>query len=132
MPDASTTPRSWADRAEEDFSIATHEMKRGSQAPFGGVCFHAQQCVEKYLKAVLLLHGVDFPKVHDLEALLALVPGSAKLTLTADDVLPLNRYSVEGRYPGNWEPISQKEAEEAVALMRRLRDAIRIALPGSS
>ena len=35
--------------------------------------FHAQQAIEKSLKAWLALLGVDFPKIHDLEELFALL-----------------------------------------------------------
>ena len=34
------------------------------------VGFHAQQAVEKAVKVVLMLEGVDFPKTHDLEYLI--------------------------------------------------------------
>jgi HEPN domain-containing protein len=34
------------------------------------VCFHLQQCIEKYLKARLNEAGIPFPKTHDLERLL--------------------------------------------------------------
>lgn len=37
-----------------------------------GIGFHAQQAVEKALKAVLAVRGVEFPYTHDLEALLEL------------------------------------------------------------
>jgi len=36
---------------------------------------------------------------------------------------------VEARYPGNWEPITQADAEEAVALARKVREAVRNHLP---
>jgi HEPN domain-containing protein len=36
------------------------------------IAFHAQQAVEKAVKALLVKHQVDFPKTHDLEELLAL------------------------------------------------------------
>jgi len=36
------------------------------------VGFHAQQAIEKALKVALTLNGVDFPKTHDLDFLLAL------------------------------------------------------------
>ena len=38
--------------------------------------FHAQQAVEKALKAWLSLVGVDYPRIHDLEELLALLESS--------------------------------------------------------
>jgi hypothetical protein len=44
----------------------------------GGVnwaaCFHAQQATEKALKALLVALGIDFPRSHALERLLALLP----------------------------------------------------------
>lgn len=36
------------------------------------VGFHAQQAVEKAVKAALTLGGIDFPKTHDLEYLITL------------------------------------------------------------
>ena len=29
-------------------------------------CFHAQQCVEKYMKAMLAVSGLPIPRTHDL------------------------------------------------------------------
>jgi hypothetical protein len=45
------------------------------------------------------------------------------------DVLPLNRYSVETRYPGSWDPITRAEAERAVGYARKVRDAVTAHLP---
>ena len=36
-------------------------------------CFHAQQAAEKALKAVMCLHGLEFRRTHDLEALAGLL-----------------------------------------------------------
>lgn len=44
------------------------------------VGFHAQQAVEKAVKAVLVLHGIEFPRTHDLDFL---------IDLASDDVLEL-------------------------------------------
>ena len=41
--------------------------KKGTR---GLVCFHLQQCLEKYLKARLVEAGLGFPRTHDLERLL--------------------------------------------------------------
>jgi HEPN domain-containing protein len=51
------------------------------------------------------------------------------LTLQVEQVQPLNRYSVEGRYPGDWEPIEFEEAAEALKMARRVREAVRSVLP---
>jgi HEPN domain-containing protein len=39
------------------------------------VGFHAQQTVEKSIKAVLVLNGIDFPRTHDLDFLVARAKG---------------------------------------------------------
>ena len=43
----------WVSRAEEDLTAAEYLLTMGEQCPFATVCFHAQQVVEKYLKALL-------------------------------------------------------------------------------
>jgi HEPN domain-containing protein len=58
-------PRAWAERAEEDFLLARTALRR-KQPLTSGVCFHAQQCAEKYMKALLISKDAEFPKTHDL------------------------------------------------------------------
>jgi hypothetical protein len=47
----------------------------------------------------------------------------------AAEVSEINRYAVEGRYPGDWEPIAREEAETAVAVARQVRQTARALLP---
>jgi HEPN domain-containing protein len=62
-------------------------------------CFHAQQAVEKALKAVLCLHGVGYRRTHDLEELAgALADIGAVVPASADDLRRLTPYAVEFRY----------------------------------
>jgi hypothetical protein len=73
--------RPWIYKAEEDYRAAlTLAQKRRDPVP-DNVCFSAQQCVEKYLKAFLVHHRKGFPKTHDLLELL-------KIALTVDPLLP--------------------------------------------
>lgn len=58
-------PLAWVTRAEEDFALAQAALRR-KQPLVSGACFHAQQCAEKYMKALLISKGADFPKTHDL------------------------------------------------------------------
>ena len=37
------------------------------------------------------------------------------------EVAPLNRYVIEGRYPGDWEPITVDEAERALEMAQAVR-----------
>ncbi len=53
----------------------------------------------------------------------------SSLDLKAEELIPLNRYAVEARYPGDWEPILRAEAEDAVATARKVRTTIRQYLP---
>ena len=121
--------RQWVEKAEEDLCTAEYTLTLEDDCPYGTVCFHAQQCSEKYLKALLALHAVPFPKIHDLLELLPLVPKALALGIRESDVAEVNRYAIEGRYPGEWEPIVRQDAEAAVEVARKVRDAARRHLP---
>ncbi len=60
----------WTAKAENNLKNAAHTLKLGEDCPTDTVCFHAQQCVEKYLKALLVCLRIDFPKAHDLSELI--------------------------------------------------------------
>ena len=55
--------------------------------------------------------------------------GCGGLRLGVERVQPLNRYSVEARYPGDWDPIDRDEAAEALNMARSVHEAVRTALP---
>ncbi|HEV8580939.1 MAG TPA: HEPN domain-containing protein [Thermoanaerobaculia bacterium] len=118
----------WVAKAENDLTNAAHTLKLGASCPTDTACFHAQQCVEKYLKALLVAEGTDFPKTHDLEALVDLCPAGLRPELSSEDLVRLTDYATGARYPG-WEQISLAAARRAVAAARRVRRAIRRALP---
>lgn len=120
--------REWLAKAENDLLAATHTLKLGRRCPTDTVCFHAQQCAEKYLKALLVFRGHDFPKTHDLEALAAYLGNGRNLGLSPDELANLKRYATVTRYPGA-ESISLAEARRAVAAAKRIRKAIRVLLP---
>ncbi len=114
----------WTEKAEHDFMAAEHAMELAQEGLTDIVCFHCQQCAEKYLKAFLLYRGVAFPRTHDLRLLLDLVPAEVPLGLRREQVVPLNRYVIEGRYPGDWEPITVAEAQNALEMAQMVRQAI--------
>lgn len=119
----------WVDKAEHDLRAAEHLLQFQEGGLTDIVCFHCQQCAEKYLKALLVALGVRFPKTHDLRLLLDLMPENVLLDLQRTRVVPLNRYVIEGRYPGDWEPITAEEAQEALAMAQEVREAARAKLP---
>lgn len=124
-PESLEVAHQWIEKAEHDLRNAEHTLTLEEDCPFDTVCFHAQQCAEKYLKALLVSQSLDFPRTHDLRLLVQLVLSRISLALNIPDVLKLNRYSIESRYPGEWDPIARSDCEEAVAIARRVRETAR-------
>jgi len=124
--------RQWVQKAENDLKNAAHTLKLGQDCPTDTVCFHAQQCVEKYIKALLVLRGVEFARIHHINALLALLPARVRPDLTPEEQERLTDYAVSARYPGDYEPIPLAEARQAVQIARRVRRQIRKWLPKES
>lgn len=118
----------WLAKAENDLTTAAHTLKLGASCPTDMVCFHAQQCVEKYLKALLVMEGIDFPKTHDLKTMMALIPAELRPDLSFEEQLWLTDYATGARYPG-WEQISLAAARRAIAVARRVRKDVRRRLP---
>ncbi|MBI4762313.1 MAG: HEPN domain-containing protein [Chloroflexota bacterium] len=112
-------PRAWAEKAEEDFALAQTALKR--KKPFiTGACFHAQQCAEKYMKALLVSRKKGFPMTHDLLVLNDLC-SQAGIFLEIEPKLlnSLTDYAVRTRYPG--EGPTMEDAKEAMATARLVR-----------
>jgi len=128
-PDPATTVLPWVEKAERDWLAAKRLLALKEDGLLDAVCFHAQQCAEKYLKGLLVSLALHFPKTHDLEMLWGLLPRSTIPGLDLPEFLHLNRYTVEARYPGGWEPITRAEAARAVAAARKVRAAVRKRLP---
>jgi len=127
-PDLARSVAQWASKAEHDFRNAEYTLTLQEDCPFDTVCFHAQQCAEKYLKALLLQAGSEPPRTHDLRLLLQRLPADLAVLFRMEDMVELNRYSIEARYPGEWEEISRAEAERAVMLARAVGTAARLLL----
>ena len=119
---------SWVRKAEEDLATAEHLLRMGSECPFGIVCFHAQQCTEKYLKAKLVCLALEFPRTHDIKELFDLLPASVRPALAELLQERLTSYAVEARYPDETSA-DRTAAEQAVAIARQVREAVREGLP---
>ena len=122
-PEALRVARRWIDKADEDLTAAKRLIALDASLS-AVVCFHAQQAVEKLLKALLVFAGVPFARTHDVIQLVQLLPGDLVPPIALADLAPLNRYAVEARYPIGEEPISGEEAQAAIAVSRRVREAV--------
>ena len=84
------------------------------------ICFHAQQAVEKALKAVLLRKSIRFPAIHDIEELVQIGrQEGVQFPDWAEDLASLTPYAVETRYPGHWEDFNETEVNEALAIAQK-------------
>jgi len=119
----------WLEKAEGDWRVS-HRLLGDSEPHTEAIAFHAQQAVEKYLKALLTWRQVEFPKTHDIKRLLGLV-GSCDLALAEclTDAAELTTYAVEYRYPGENPPVTMNDATQAVVIADLVRDEIRGRLP---
>lgn len=119
----------WLKKAEDDWRLS-HRLAMDSESYAEATAFHAQQAVEKYLKAFLTWHQVEFPKTHDIKRLLKLAGAcDPSLMEKLPDAADLTAYAVEYRYPGEYPPVTTDDATSAVAVADRVRDQIRRRLP---
>ncbi|MBI5815677.1 MAG: HEPN domain-containing protein [Nitrospinae bacterium] len=111
--------RQWLAKAESD--IRTVEILLPDAAcPRDVVCFHCQQYVEKLLKALLTLHGIEAPKTHNLRRLIQLaVSNVPELNDLIDDSDRLTEHGVTCRYPDDWREIGTEEMEQMIRLARK-------------
>lgn len=131
LPDIIREVRRWIEKAENDRRNAEYVLTMKHGCPTDTVCFHCQQCAEKYLKAALIFQGKPFPRSHDLN-LLANLLGEMPFQQLRNGMQRLNLYSSEPRYPGEWEPTSRAQAEQALEWAMEIRDAVRSLLPGEA
>lgn len=81
--------------------------------------FHAQQAVEKCLKAILIVRGVDLRRTHDLIELAGdIEEAGVALPCSAEVLLSLNPFAVELRYDDQVVPLLT--AEEATRIVTQV------------
>ena len=113
--------------AESDYGI----MKLGFQAltpdVYEPICFHAQQCIEKYLKAWLQEANIRPPRTHELNVLLNLiVPSHPEWRAWRTDFAEFKPHAVDVRYEKYFATVAQ--VEHAVRICTEVRTAIRAVL----
>ena len=112
----------WVEKAEEDYRTAKW-LQQSPDPVHNSICFHAQQCIEKYLKAWLQEANMPVPRPHDLEDLLALIVR----TLPAwhhwqPDFKIITEYAVDSRYPGD--SATADNTQHAMHICDEVRQAI--------
>ncbi len=114
----------WLDKARKDLAAGEVLLKEEFE-DYENVGFHAQQAAEKFVKAFLVRHQIEFPKSHDMALLRQLVaridPRLAEKLAIADSLTP---YGVEFHYPGDLPSVSRTEGEKALRAAEQARELI--------
>lgn len=112
----------WVKQAREELDMAAY-LLHGEY--FKGACYHAQQSVEKAMKASLFKKGWDLEKTHSAARLVAIGKDlRVKFPLSEDDILFVDSI-YRGRYPAEAGLLplgapTRAEAEKSVNLAEKL------------
>lgn len=113
----------WLRYTLSDLNLSARLASEPEGAPWQA-CFHAQQAVEKALKAILVFGQIEFHKTHDLESLAGIVPPDWRASTRGPGLAELSSWAVEGRYPGDWPDATPHDAHEAVGIAREVVDEV--------
>jgi len=114
----------WKAKAKSDWN-AVKILLESAKGPKEVICFHCQQYVEKLLKSLLTLHGVEAPKTHDIRRLIQLAePHAPELSDLADRADQLTSHGVQSRYPDDWRVINDDEMNQMVELAKEFGEIL--------
>ncbi len=121
----------WLRKAANDLLNIENNLA-AEHVPWDTVCFHAQQCAEKVLKALLVFHGYQPQYTHNLVALLAsCVDVESSLVDLREECQLLVGYGVHTRYPDEYE-VTAEDTQSAVAALERIRTRILPLMPSTA
>jgi len=107
--------KSWLYRAKEDLAALNKLAESEMEFYTSTICFHAQQAVEKYLKAFLAYHDVDFPKTHDVDFLIDKCQRIDDQNFNID-LKSLTEFGVSIRYPDDFFIPGIKETKDYIEI----------------
>ena len=108
--------KEWIEKADHDLGSAKVIYVHLPDY-FDTIAFHCQQAAEKYIKAVLFYHRIEFQRSHDLIYLLELL--SEKIDINENWyklAVSLNGFSVQIRYPNTIIKLSKEEIEVSIQI----------------
>lgn len=116
--------RQWLAKADSDYRVA--ERLAGDAEPLReALAFHCQQAAEKYLKALLVRHAIEFRKTHNIDELLDLLaPVTGGIASSLREAAVLTPYGVEIRYPTDFPDVLPGEEAKLLELTRQVRKAV--------
>lgn len=115
----------WLKKANNDIVTARQTLLL-EDGPTDTVSFHAQQAIEKSLKAFLTSIKVEFPKIHDLSRLMEMViPYLHELEEFRESFIEIAEYAVEVRYPQDTVEPSHEEAQKSLEIAEKIYNLLR-------
>jgi len=108
------SPEAWLRYARSDLALA--RQPASADVLREALAFHAQQAAERSIKAVLVHFAVPFPKTHSIERLVDLLPADVPRPPDLLASARLTAYATVYRYPGQEEPVSPDQLDEALRL----------------
>jgi len=124
--DPASLAEAWIAKAAGDLAAAKTLLQ--ASVPQWTSAFHAQQCVENCLKAVLVALDQPFPMSHDIRGLVLLLPADLERVIDRRIAAELSESAVAGRYPGSEDP-DPTLTRALVAEAQRVLDWVRGRLP---
>lgn len=106
----------WLKRAKSNLTIAQSTII-DNNVFYEDLCFEAQQCVEKSFKALCIYYDINFPKTYSIGHLIDILENQGvKIPVYLKISSELTDYSVEARYPGDYEEVTKREYLKAVKI----------------
>ncbi len=126
-PDIEALLRQWIEKADADLEVAQRIAAEAADnlRIREIVGFHCQQAAEKYLKALLTRYQIEFPKTHDIKALLQLLGSpSSSVADSLSSARWLTPFGVEIRYPGDTAEMLPGDEAKAIEIANRVKQAV--------
>jgi hypothetical protein len=112
----------WLAVVDDDLRQVVNNIE-GPMPSLSGAAYHCQQAAEKLVKAVLTQAAIPFPKIHDIAALVALLPAGHRLKQRLGELQELTPFGVAYRYPSDdgWEIPSASTIETWLNEIKAIR-----------
>ena len=116
--------RQWFAIADEDLGVAKHLDAMYHPTPVERICNLCQQSVEKDLKGYIFLNQIEFPKTHDLRALLTMCANlNPDFANFSRQIVYLNNFGVLPKYPNELQ-LSVDEAKTAIRFAEEIKEFV--------
>ncbi len=114
-------------KAEKD--IVMINLAMDNEGPYDPACFHAQQAIEKMIKAVIAFHGIEYPKIHNIDKLQALcIKKIPDFPIHDFDFEELSPFAIDSRYSEETDPVMES-AQSAQETVRQIHNLVYEYLP---